>query len=438
MGNSRSMRAGAILTGLVLFGMSGRADEPDPEARARSLEYQKRAIEAHERQDWPAFLENARQASALRPGNVSLLYTLACAESRRGHAAEAAALVEQLLDRRLDMGFEEDDDFAAVRDSEAFAGARRKLRTLRERVGSSAVAFRLQERDLLTEGIAYDPRTKAFFIGSVHRRKILRRASDGSVSDFVGEGREGLQSVLALRVDPKRGLLYACSAALPQMTGYDGSLEGQSAVFVFDLASARLLRRIPLPSDGKRHAANDLAISGAGDVIVTDSLGSGVYRIRAGATAVEILVRPGLFRSPQGVGFGPNGSLYVADWGRGLYRVDRAGRPHELSGPADVPLLGIDGLLMRGRQIIVTQNGIEPHRVARLELDRAGDRVVGGEILDMNDPEFAEPTLGVLVGDRLYFIGKSQWGLFDEKTGAFEPSRLQEPAVLTVPVGAGP
>jgi hypothetical protein len=70
--------------------------------------------------------------------------------------------------------------------------------------------------------------------------------------------------------------------------------------------------------------------------------------------------------------------------------------------------------------------------VARLELDESGDRVRRGEILDMNDPEFAEPTLGVLVGDDFYFIGKSQWKLFDEKTGAFDPERLQEPAVLRV------
>jgi hypothetical protein len=42
--------------------------------------------------------------------------------------------------------------------------------------------------------------------------------------------------------------------------------------------------------------------------------------------------------------------------------------------------------------------------------------------------------LGVLVGDDFYFIGKSQWGLFDEKTGAFDPSRLQNPAVLKVSV----
>ena len=51
----------------------------------------------------------------------------------------------------------------------------------------------------------------------------------------------------------------------------------------------------------------------------------------------------------------------------------------------------------------------------------------------MNDPEFAEPTLAALVGEDLYVVGKSQWPLFDEKTGAFDPAKLQEPVVLRIP-----
>jgi hypothetical protein len=415
----------------ILLGPAARGQTPDD--RARSLEFQNKAIEAYRRQDWPAFLEKSRQAAALRPGNARLTYNVAAAEARNGHAVEAAKLVEGLVDRKLDLGSDRDEDFAAVRDSAAFAGVRRKLAELRRPVGGSAVAFRLPEKDLLTEGIGFDPRSKAFFIGSVHRRKILRRSAGGAVSDFVREGQDGLQSVLALRVDPKRGALYACSAALPQMAGYEKGMEG-SSVLRFDLATGRLAGRYPLPSDGKPHAANDLAIAENGDLYVTDSLGSGVYRIRAGATSVETVVEPGVFRSPQGLGFGPNGRLYVADWGYGLFWVDGRGERHEVAAPDGVPLLGIDGLAVRGREIIVTQNGIEPHRVAALELDSSGDRVVRGRILDMNDPEFAEPTLGVLVGDDFYFIGKSQWGLFDEKTGAFDPSRLQNPAVLKVSV----
>ena len=430
----------AFLTALGLAAAIGAAAQtpPDADVRARSLEYQKKALEAYQKKDWPAFLENSRQAEALRPEVPRLVYNLACAEARNGHAAESAKLIEGLLDRGIDFGWARDEDFAAVADSAAFAGARSKLARLREPVGGSAVAFRLPEKDLLTEGIAYDPETRAFFVSSVHKRKIVRRAADGTVSDFVRPRQDGVFGVLAIAVDARARRLYACSAGLPQMEAYEKRFETLGSVLAFDLATGGIVRRWDLPSDGGPRAPGDLAIAESGDVYVTDGLGTGVYRIRRGQRRVEEIVAPGVFRSPQGLGFGPGGRLYVADYGVGLFRVEKGGKVRQIPGPRDLPLLGIDGLLVRGRTMYATQNGIEPHRVVRLELDAAGERVVSGEILDSNDPEFAEPTLLALVGDDLYVVGKSQWGLFDEKTGAPDEAKLQEPAVLRVKTRRSP
>ena len=425
--------AGAALAAALAVLVTAAADTPDADARARSLEFQKKALAAYQARDWPAFLENARQASALRPGEPRILYTLACAEARNGHAADAARILEGLIDRKLDFGSSTDEDFAALRDGPEFAGVRRKLAELHRPVGGSAIAFRLPEKDLLTEGIAYDPASKAFFVSSVHRRKIVRRAADGTLSDFVREGQDGIHGVLALAVDAPRRRLLACSAALPQMAGYEKSLEGTSALYAFDLATGKLLRRDPLPSDGKPHAANDLLVEGNGDVLVTDSLGSGIYRFRAAGGPVETVVPPGVFRSPQGIGYGPGKRLYVADWGYGLYWLE-GGKRREIAGPLDVPLFGIDGLVasVGGRFFYVTQNGLAPQRVARLELDAAGDRVVAAKILDMNDPESTEPTLLTLVGKDLYVVGKSQWAAFDEQTRAFDPGKLREPVIVRI------
>jgi hypothetical protein len=80
----------------------------------------------------------------------------------------------------------------------------------------------------------------------------------------------------------------------------------------------------------------------------------------------------------------------------------------------------------------VTLNLFQPARVARLTLDASGERVVRAVILDRADPEFAEPTLVVVVGDSLYLVGKSQWGLFDETTGAVAEGKLVPPAILKI------
>jgi hypothetical protein len=409
--------------------------ESEADARAKSLEYQKKAIEAYRRKDWPAFRENALRAEELRPGIPRLVYNAAAAEARNGNAREAARRIADLLRRRLDFGFEEDDDFAEARDGEAFAEVRRLAAELKRPVGGSAVAFVLPQKDLLTEGIAYDAARDAFFVSSVHRRKIVRRAADGAVSDFVPEGKDGLDAVLALAVDAPRNRLLAGTAVLPQMAGFEKSRDGRSALVAFDLATGKRAGRWELPADGKPHAANDLAVAENGDVLVTDSLGSGIYRLKAGAAAFDTLVAPGVFRSPQGIAFGPGGRLYVADWVYGLYWLDADGTRHEVASPPDVPLLGIDGLVARGRTLYVTQNGIAPHRVTALELDASGERVATGRVLDMNDPEFAEPTLLVLARGDLYVVGRSQWGAFDEKTGAADEKKLREPAVLRIAIG---
>jgi hypothetical protein len=417
-------------------GLAAGGPTPAPdEARAKSLEFQKKALEAYQKKDWPGFLANMRQAEALRPGVPRLVYNVACAEARNGNAAEAARRIESLLDRKMDFGSDKDDDFAAVAASPEFAGVRRKLEELRRPVGGSAVAFRLPEKDLLTEGIAYDAKTGAFYVSSVHKRKILRRAADGTVSDFVRSGQDGLLGVLGIAIDPKTRRLYACSAALPQMQGYEKKLEASSGVLAFDLATGKLAGRWTLPPGDAAKAPGDVAVAENGDVYVTDGLGSGVYRIRAGRLDVEVFVAPGVFRSPQGVGFGPRGEVYIADYVTGLFRIDAQGKPREVASPPDVPVFGIDALLVRGRTLFVTQNGIAPERVVKLELDDAGERVRGGEILDMNDPEFAEPTLAAAVGGDLFVVGKSQWGLYDEKTGAPAREKLQEPAILKVRTG---
>lgn len=421
----------SFAAGVSMSAGAGGADD----ARQRALELQKQAIDCHEKKDWACFLENSREAERLLPGNPRLLYNLACAESLKGDFPASAKHLEGVIARKLDLGIETDEDLAALRASPAFEPVRRKLALLQAPVSRSTVAFRLSQKDLVTEGLAYDARTKAFFVSSVHHRKILRRSAGGRVADFVTEGRDGLGAVLAIQVDPGRRLLWACSAALPEMIGYEKAMEGSSALLAFDLGTSALVRRAELPMQGK-HALNDLAVGTDGTVYATDSLGGGVYRLRVGGESLETIVPPAAMRSPQGIGFVPGSGekrAFVADYGTGISIVDLAtGDRNPLESPPDVPLQGIDGLVVHGHELLVTQNGIRPIRVARLKLDGDSKKVLSADILERNSPLLEEPTLGVVAGGDFYYIANPQWGSF-EKDGTMYPSeRLHEPTVLKV------
>ena len=56
--------------------------------------------------------------------------------------------------------------------------------------------------------------------------------------------------------------------------------------------------------------------------------------------------------------------------------------------------------------------------------------VIHPSVQAANLKEFDEPTLGVVVRDRFYFVANSQWGKFDDKHQLPPNDRLRRPLVL--------
>ena len=303
-------------------------------------------------------------------------------------------------------------------------------------VGKSAKAFTLRERDLIPEGIAHDPDSGAFFVSSVHRRKIVRIAPGGAARDFVTEGQHGLWAVLALAVDPPRRALWACSTAVPEMNGYRADDKGRSGLFKLDVASGKLLQKIALVEPGVEHNLNDLAIDEAGNLFIADTASSAIYTLPAGGERLDIFVEPGKLASPQGIALSPDGkALFVADYARGIARIDRASRAVTfLRPPESAVVAGIDGLRFYNGDLLAIQNGIRPHRVVRLSLSPDGAALRGATVLEMNNPLFNEPTLGVVVKQDFFYVANSQWGSFDKGGVLWPIERLREPVILRLPL----
>jgi sugar lactone lactonase YvrE len=149
-----------------------------------------------------------------------------------------------------------------------------------------------------------------------------------------------------------------------------------------------------------------------------------------------VLVPPGALASPGGLALSPDEkTLYVADYSRGIARVDRASREVTFLTPrADATLAGIDGLAMDKGDLISVQNGVKPHRVVRIALEPDGGSVRSVTILEMGHPSYNEPTLGVVAGRDFVYVANSQWGLFDRGAGKWQADRLKEPVILRLPL----
>jgi sugar lactone lactonase YvrE len=284
-----------------------------------------------------------------------------------------------------------------------------KMRAERTRkIGTATVAFTLDDPDLLVEGLAYDAATGDFFVSSVHQRKILRVGKDGRARDFVSSGQDGLCGTLGLAIDPRRRSLWATSSCLPEAAGLRADERGKTGVFELDLATGALKVKIELAQPG--HHFNDLIIDADGRLFLADAKGGLIYTVEAGGP-LEPWLPPGMLVSPQGLALTPDGkSLYVADYAKGLARIDRATRAVTWLVADDAILKTLDGLQRDADgSLIATQNGIAPPRVVRIRVDGDRARV---ETLLMNAPGLEEPTLGAIVGPDFVFVGAAQWDAF--------------------------
>lgn len=389
------------------------------------------AAAARERNDADEYVRLMLEVVKLRPDQPGAQFRLAGALARKGQADEAFAILRRIAAQGLFFRLESDADFANIRDAPGWPAALAAFAENLKPIVASEVAFRLGERDLLPEGLTHDARTNTFFVASVHQRKIVARRADGTEVDF-GKGRDdGLWSVLALKVDAERRHLWATTAAIEQTVDLDPADAGRTALIQFDLDSGKVLKRFEPPREaGKPRVFGDLVVSSSGRVIVSEAQQGGLWRVSGGELA--LFIPPGKFASPQGMAFPNQGNwLYVADYSLGLLRVDIGTRKVEkLAVPSEYSLLGLDGMIRRGNDLIATQNGIRPHRLLKIRLDPAG-QLAGVDVLEANHPEHAEPTLLTLAPDGIYYVANAQWERFVK-------GRAQEgvkaPVVLRLPM----
>ena len=415
---------------LSCFLTTGRAQDGQPKD---GRYYESLARKAYQEKNYPSFLENMKSAAGLRPDHPRLMYNLAAAYALTGDKPNATLWLGRVAKMGLIYPADRDEDFASIKESAEFKDILQRFQLNKAPVINSAPAFTFHEKGVIPESIAYDPVTKTFYLSSVYKRKIVSVNPKGKARDFAGE-REGLWSVMGMKVDASRRLLWACTAAHPQMSNYREEENGSSAIFKFDLRTGRLIKRYSLPNKPAHHWLGDLVVNSRGDVFATDSVSPAIYVIRHERDELEPFIVGDPFVSPQGLDFTPDEKhLFMADYAKGIFVIDLETKKWATVAPApDSTLLGIDGLYSYKGALIGIQNGVNPNRLVRLFLSRDLSRVERFETLEANNPVFDEPTLGVLVGGQFYFVANSQWGKIDEKGQLAAAEKLKEPVVLKV------
>jgi SMP-30/Gluconolactonase/LRE-like region len=403
----------------ILLGLYGtvRADAPDPE---------RQALAAYKAKDYPAFLKAMRLVEARDPAVPRVVYNVASAEALAGSPDDAVRILARLASTGLSFAIAKDEDFRGLVKRADFQAVVRAMQQNLAPRGKAEPAVTLRERELLAEGVAYDPDTKTMFVSSVRHRKIVAIDDHGKQRDFTPEAQGGVGGVFGIAVDRTRHVLWASSTRLPHMIGYRPADKDVSGVFKYELATGKLLASYLLPADGKPHVLGDVAVAASGDVYTTDSATPTLYRIPAATDKLEVFIDQG-FLSLQGMALSADDKmLYVADYARGLYWIDLASKlVRRLDPPAGIATTGIDGLYLHRGRLVATQNGTEPQRVVEFTLSPSGHTLVSQQVLLSGDPRARDLSLGVVVGDVFYLNAAAGWVHYDDlgqaKPGAAAP-----------------
>ena len=395
-----------------------------------SVKFERQAAADYKAKDYTKFLENMKLASDLRPDHARLLYNLANAYALNNKPNEALTVLERIAAMGLFFAVEKDDDFTSLFDLPRFKTIQARFALNQKAVNRSKKALTIPEKDLITEGIAYDNATKRFFVSSIHRHKIVAIDEGGKVSDFSLEA-DGLWSVSGMRVDETRRFLWVTTTSFPQMQGFQKADDGKSGVFKYDLRSGKLLKKYILSNADSKHALGDLIIAKNGDVFASDSVSPNIYRIEPRKDELEIFLTSDNFSSLQGLAFSPDEKiLFAADYSKGIFRIGIEDKKIlQIGVDANTNPIGIDGIYFHRGNLIAIQNGFRPHRVARFVLNKDFSRVTKSETLEANHADFNEPTLGVKVGELFYYIANSQWALANDD-GTLTEDKLKEPVIL--------
>ncbi len=374
-----------------------------------------------------AQLRRAHEAWPAQPAYSEALVRLA---ARLGDARVTTGTLQLLALQGLGAAAAADSVVTALAaEHPALAASRRHV--LQSGTGPDRSATQVVSTDTLffPEGLSVDPRDGTLFVSSLRHRNVWVIPATGAARWLLPVEVAGRGAVFGVKLAADGSTVWLALAPTPHMGASVADSSVAAELWQVDRASAAVILRVPL-GDGTG-VPGELALGTDGSVLVSDAVLGRLYRLRAGATALDVIESP-LLRSPQGIAVLPDGhSAIVADWSHGLLRWDLAtDEISALEAPSTMALLGLDGLLMVNGALIAVQNGVNPMRVVRVRLDADARRVLAVETLDRPAENAGEFTVIAALGRDILYVASSSWPFWNERAQRIPTSGALPPVTL--------
>jgi glucose/arabinose dehydrogenase/sugar lactone lactonase YvrE len=257
------------------------------------------------------------------------------------------------------------------------------------------------------------------FIGSIGARRVfVAKPGAASAEPWTEVGAEAPSGVLGVFADDKSNTLWACYSAI----GPNGA---PSAAVAYELATAKLKARYPLPTTGA--FCNDIAVSADGTVYVTDTSNNEIDRLKPGSQSLDVWAGNGAFGAK---GAGVDGisilgnRIYINTlntskiFGVALGANGQAGAVTEIK--LDRAIERPDGMRAHGGNILLVESG-GPGRLSLLKI--GGDN---GQLITLKEGYPDGPVSVTTVGATAYVLEAQLKALRDpnSKTNPFRATAV--------------
>lgn len=415
--NQRQLRRPVACIVLLCLSCPGIAQEGVQQAQVLLGQ----ANAAYASKDYGAQVRHLEAALDLNPASLRTRYNLACAYALHGQETRALQALGELVNLGVDYGMADDPDLLSLRNTPAFAAMLERLEPGVRPVVNSRHLATVEELGLIPEGIAHDAGTGRIFFGSMRNGAIYVLEEGGRLSRFATIGLPGF-SAIGLTVDERRKLLWAIGTATDLAAAEMGTATEEVAatetgtateeaaraptprtgVFGFDLESGAAADRFL--ADPSNDGFNDVTVAPNGDLYLSGARLSVLVpangEIRPLPTSPVLVGTNGIVVSPDG------NRLFTSVYPVGIAVVELpSGQADFLKLPESSTLYGVDGLYMQDDDLIAIQNGTEPWRLLRIELDERQRAVTAIRVLERAHPAVT-PTTGAISGNEIIYVGQ--------------------------------
>ncbi len=421
------------------------------------VELNKKGHEFAKNKDWRGLREVLIEIGKELPGiTPNYALRMASVETHLGNRNSALQWMERFAAMGLTYDLASDEDLKPLLADDGWKRIGDQMERGAAPIMHAELACSLPIPDLMPEDLTFDRHSGTFIVSSIQHHSLYRVSlpekgnsskepkTDCTVQELTLEAAAKRWPVLAVSFDPSRNLVWMTASAMPGFSGFQKQDEGKTALLAVDPQDGKVIRRFDLESK-EPAVLGDMLVAPDGSVYVTDSLGGGVYRVR-GSVAGASLDKAKLekiaygFFSPQTPALSSDGKrLFVAEYPFGIaviYLAD-VGDFTFLPHPENIATTGLDGMILVGDSIIGIENGTEPERIMRYQLNHAQTAIESAEVIEQSTPRLGDPTHAVAVDGWVYVTANVGWNKIDDHGNLKKNASFTAPILLRFPITGG-